>query len=84
MVARWWNGKWGHARLDIWVDVDRAAGIWHVTARKGGPEGQRIPHTVASQEDADLLVDRLKTTALGADRQRWRDITETYRPAPEW
>ncbi|WP_281895119.1 hypothetical protein [Phytohabitans aurantiacus] len=78
MVSRLWNGKWGRARLDIWVDRD--GDQWHVTARIGGPEGDVIPYGAGGEgaEDAvAYMVDRLKATAPGD--QEWQDITDTYR-----
>jgi hypothetical protein len=72
VVGRWWNGKFGWARRDIWLYTNGVA--WRVEAnentRKDGPWARDY----AGEAEARELVKAM----LARSGDEWRDLTAIY------
>lgn len=72
IAGRWWNGKYGIARRDIWLyRTDRG---WRVEACAGGERGKVWSHRYQVEQEARSTVAGMleRTVADG-----WRDLTKT-------
>ncbi|GIH10327.1 hypothetical protein Rhe02_83940 [Rhizocola hellebori] len=62
LAGRWWNGRYGIARRDIWLfEVD---GIWRVDARQGKDDAKTWHGHL--DNEADAVVDTTKATSKTA------------------
>ncbi|GIH02882.1 hypothetical protein Rhe02_09490 [Rhizocola hellebori] len=70
IAGRWWNGKYGMARRDVWLfQVD---GTWRVDARQGKDDAKVWHSHFESEVDARASVTgMLERTA----EDGWRDLT---------
>lgn len=72
----WWNGQWGWARLDIYLEHD--GDRWRVRAlQRLGRDGADVWDNL-SEERARRYVEVLKREAPGLEPWPWRDISGSY------
>jgi hypothetical protein len=69
-VEHWWNGQWGWARLDIYLE--RVGSRWQVRALERLGETQELTYSDLTAAQARAYVQHLLRTAPPVGE--WRDI----------
>lgn len=81
LQEHWWNGQWGWARLDIYLERD--GDTWRVRALEnyGKPGYQTLVYEGMTEVQARRYVDRLKGLARPPHGGEWvwRDIASAHR-----
>lgn len=73
----WWNGQWGWARLDVYLERD--GDQWTVRALQWLGRHGEDEWTNLSETRARWYVQRLLETAPGLEPWPWRDIAGAHR-----
>lgn len=78
LVEHHWNGQWGMARLDIYLERDGRE--WLVRAQERMDESKELRYRCKTEAQARAyLAYLLRTAAAPEEGWRWRDIAGAHR-----
>lgn len=72
-LEHWWNGRWGMARLDVYLETDGRRWLVRAQERQDEKRERRFPCSTEPQARA-YLGWLLRTAVAPPEGWRWRDI----------